>query len=223
VDEVMAALREVADGTRLPGMARVGIRTEHALGVSLPDQRKLARRVGRNHRLALALWRTRVHEARMLASMIDDPASVTEAQMARWVRDFDSWDICDQVCDNLFARTSFAHDRAFAWPEREQEFVRRAGFALMAAMAVVRKDLPDRDFVAFLPVIEAHAGDDRNYVRKAVNWALRNIGKRSVGLNRRAIASAKRIRAQGTRSASWIAADALRELQGDAVQARLRG
>ena len=222
VDEVLAALREVADASRLPGMAHVGIRTERALGVSVPNQRKLGRRIGTNHRLALALWRTRVHEARMLASMIDDPAAVTEPQMERWVRDFDSWDICDQVCDNLFARTPFAQDRALVWAEREQEFVRRAGFALIAAMAVVRKDLPDRELAAFLPVIEAHADDDRNYVRKAVNWALRNIGKRSPGLNRRAIASAKRIRAQGTRSARWIAADALRELQGEALQARLR-
>ena len=223
VEEALAALRKIADPDRLTEMSRVGIRCEHALGVSLPNQRALARRIGTNHRLALGLWRSRMHEGRMLASMIDDPEAVTPSQMERWVRDFDSWDICDQVCDNLFSRTPLARERAFAWAERDEEFVRRAGFALMAVMAARRSSLRDRDLAAFLPVIEAHADDDRNYVRKAVNWALRDIGKRSLGLNRRAIASAKRIRAQGTRSARWIAADALRELQGDAVQTRLRG
>ena len=142
VDEALAALREVADPSRLPGMAHVGITCAHALGVSLPNQRALARRIGTNHRLALALWRSGVHEGRMLASMVDDPAAVTETQMERWVRDFDSWDICDQVCDNLFSRTPFARERAFAWAERDEEFVRRAGFALMAVMAVRRATSP---------------------------------------------------------------------------------
>jgi 3-methyladenine DNA glycosylase AlkD len=203
-------------------MARYGIATDKALGVPVPRLRALARTLGRDHDLALELWRSEVHEARLLASMIDDPRQVTESQMEAWVSDFDSWDLCDQVCGNLFDRTTSAFGKAVEWSTRDEEFVKRAGFALMASAAVHRKDVGDAAFEVFLPIIRAQAVDDRRYVKKAVNWALRQIGKRSRGLNRKAIATAKQIHRLDARSARWIASDALRELQGASVQERLR-
>lgn len=205
----------------LAGMARFGIDTEHALGISVTELRAYARTLGRDHDLAVALWRSGIHEARMLATLVDVPALVTEAQMEDWVADLDSWDLCDGLCGNLFDRTPFAFDKALEWSRREEEFVKRAAFALMAWAAVHRKDDDDAPFVAFLPRIEAAATDDRTHVKKAVNWALRQIGKRNAALNRRAIATARRIGRIDARSARWIAADALRELQGDAVRERL--
>jgi 3-methyladenine DNA glycosylase AlkD len=178
--------------------------------------------LGRDHALAAALWRAGIHEARMLATLVDRPADVTERQMESWVRDLDSWDLCDGLCGNLFDRTAFAFDKAAAWSDREREFEKRAGFAMMATAAVHRTDASDARFEAFLSLIEAQATDDRPYVRKAVNWALRQIGKRSRPLNRSAIRTARRIREIDARSARWIAADALRELESPAVQERLR-
>ncbi|HEX9123410.1 MAG TPA: DNA alkylation repair protein [Actinomycetota bacterium] len=221
VRSVMSELRRGADPSRLPGMARYGIAVDRALGVSIPDLRRLARRTGRDHQLALSLWDTEVHEARILAGMVDDPLRVTKAQMERWARDFDSWDLCDQVCSNLFDGTPFAFEKAAAWSTRRPEFVKRAAFATVAAAAVHRKDVDDDRFVTFLPVIEAQATDERNYVKKAVNWALRQIGKRSPDLHREAVACAERIRCLDSRTARWIAADALRELSSAAVIARL--
>jgi 3-methyladenine DNA glycosylase AlkD len=203
-------------------MARSGIRTDRALGITVTALRVYARTLGRDHELAVALWASGVHEARMLATLVDDPAAVTESQMEAWVREVDSWDLCDGACGNLFDRTPFAFDKAIEWSAREEEFVKRAGFALMAWLAVHRKDVSDARFEAFLPAIRAGAVDDRNFVKKAVNWALRQIGKRSLPLNRRAIATAQEIGQIDARSARWIAADALRELESPAVQARLR-
>ena len=219
---VLGKLNEVSDRSRLPGMARYGIATGRALGVAVPELRKLAKALGRDHDLAVELWVSEIHEARILASMIDDPRQVHESQMEAWVRDFDSWDLCDQVCGNLFDRTAYAFRKAAEWSAREDEFVKRAGFALMASAAVHRKDVDDATFEVFLPIIQAQATDDRNYVKKAVNWALRQIGKRSPGLNGKAIAIAKQIQTLDARSARWIASDALRELESAAVQARLR-
>lgn len=218
---ILAELRRIADPTRLPGMARYGIAVDRALGVSIPDLRRMARALEPDHDLALALWSTGVHEARILAGMVDDPAVVTSSQMDAWTRDFDSWDLCDQVCANLFAHTRHAFAKAETWGRRDATFVARAGFALIAAIAVRRTDVDDERVAAFLPLIEARADDDRNYVRKAVNWALRQIGKRSAGLNAQAIATAERIAARDTKAARWIARDALRELRSEAVQARL--
>jgi len=203
------------------GMARFGIRTDKAFGVSLYVLRDMAKEIGTNHDLALELWDSGYHEARIMASIIDDPKLVTEKQLDRWVADFDSWDVCDQCCSNLFARTQFAYDRAFKWPDDEREFVRRAGFVMMAALAVHDKKAGDKKFEQFFPIMKKHAGDDRNFVRKAVNWALRNIGKRNLTLNKSAIQAAEEIHALGTRSAKWIASDALRELKSEKVQARL--
>jgi 3-methyladenine DNA glycosylase AlkD len=225
VDRVRAVLRklnEVADRSRLAGMARYGIATDKALGVAVPELRRLAKAIGRDHELAVELWGSEIHEARMLASMIDDPRQVTESQMEAWVHEFDSWDLCDQVCGNLFDRTTSAFRKAVEWSARDDEFVKRAGFALMASAAVHRKEADDATFEVFLPIIRAEATDDRNYVKKAVNWALRQIGKRSPELNRKAIATAKQIHKLDARSARWIASDALRELESAAVQDRLR-
>lgn len=203
-------------------MARFGIDTRNALGVTVTELRGLARRIGRDHDLAAALWDSEIHEARILASMVDDPSLVTEAQMERWVSDLGSWDLCDQLCGNLFDRTAFVFDKALAWSRREEEFVKRAGFALMASSAVHRRDLPDARFEVFLPAISAQATDDRNYVKKAVSWALRQIGKRSLSLHRKAIATARRIERIDARPARWIAKDVLRELESAAIQERLR-
>ena len=205
------------------GMARFGINIENAVGVSVTDLRRLARSIGRDHKLAADLWRSGVHEARVLACFVEVPEKVTLAQMERWVRAFDSWDLCDQVCANLFDRTPFAFDKAVEWAARDEEFVKRAGFALMAALAVHDKASPDRRFLPLLPIIEREARDERNFVKKAVNWALRQIGKRNRTLNTAAVRCARRIEKQDSGAARWIARDALRELEGDAVRSRLSG
>jgi 3-methyladenine DNA glycosylase AlkD len=205
-------------------MARFGIETSRALGgIGLPAIRAMARRIGRDRRLAAQLWRSGIHEARILAPMLDDPEQVTERQMEDWAADFDSWDVVDGCCGNLFDRTRFAYRKAVEWSTREEEFVKRAAFALMAQLAVHDKEAPDRVFAAFLPIIEGQAQDPRNFVRKAVNWALRQIGKRSMLLNEMAMDSALRIRGSGARAARWVASDALRELSGERVQRQLAG
>lgn len=203
-------------------MSRFGIDTTRAVGVTVTELRRFARDLGHDHGLAAALWASGVHEARLLASLVDEPAMVSETQMEAWVADLDSWDVCDGVCGNLFDRTPFALDKAVEWSGREPEFEKRAAFALMASAAVHRKDLPDAAFASLLPVIRAQAIDERNYVKKAVSWALRQIGKRSSGLNSRAVRTAEQIERIDSRAARWVARDALRELRSDAVQARLR-
>lgn len=220
-DAIIDRLRTMGSQKGREGMARYGIRTDRAFGVSIYVLRRMAREIGTDHAMALALWETGYHEARLLASIVDDPEQVTEEQMCRWVADFDSWDICDQVCSNLFDRTTYAWKKAFEWAEDGREFVRRAGFVIMAALAVHDKKADDAAFEQFYPVMKKHAMDDRNYVRKAVNWALRNIGKRNMALNASAIKTAREIQAIDSRAARWIAADALRELQGDRVRQRL--
>jgi 3-methyladenine DNA glycosylase AlkD len=220
--DVVRALERMGDRSRLEGMARFGIDTTRAVGVTVTELRRFARELGHDHELAAALWASGVHEARLLASLVDEPAMVSEAQMEAWVADLDSWDVCDGVCGNLFDRTPFALDKAVEWSSRAPEFEKRAAFALMASAAVHRKDLPDAAFASLLPVIRAQAIDERNYVKKAVSWALRQIGKRSSGLNSQATRTAERIERIDSRAARWVARDALRELRSDAVQARLR-
>ena len=219
----MAELRAKAKPENLAGMARYGIVTETALGLSIPDLRLVARGLRGDHELALALWQTGVHDARILAGFTDDPGRVSEEQMEAWVAQFDSWDVCDQVCSSLFDRTAFAWVKAVEWAARDEEFVKRAGFVLMAALAVHDTGAPDESYVALLPLIAREAGDERNFVKKAVNWALRQIGKRNNALNAAAVAAAQGIELQGSRSARWIARDALRELTSDKVRARLCG
>jgi 3-methyladenine DNA glycosylase AlkD len=219
--DAMSELAALGSPENRAGMARYGIKVDDAFGVSVYELRKIARRLGRDHELALALWETGTHEARILAAMVDEPSRVSDEQLEAWVADFDSWDLCDQVCSNLFDRTPDAYAKASAWAGREEEFVKRAGFALMAALSVHDKAADDASFLAFLGLVEREADDDRPYVKKAVNWALRQIGKRDRALNRAAIATAERVKAQGSRSARWIANDALRELLSDKVQRRL--
>jgi len=212
----------MSDPSRLEGMARYGIRTDHAVGVTVTELRHLARGHPPDHELAAALWASGVREARILASLVDDPTLVTEAQMDAWVSVLDSWDVCDAVCGNLFDRTPFALDKAVEWSAREPEFEKRAGFALMAWSSTHRKDLPDRSFAALLPTIRESSTDDRTYVRKGISWALRSIGKRSPALNAKAIRTAEQIGRNDGRASRWIGRDVLRELRSDAVQARLK-
>ncbi len=219
---VLNLLRQAAKPEYLSGMSRYGIKTDHAFGIKLPDIRAIVKKIGKNHSLALELWVTGYHEARFLAAFIDNPKEVTEKQMEDWVRDFDSWDICDQTCGNLFDQTPFAFRKAIEWSSAAEEFVKRAAFALMAALAVHAKKIPDNEFLNFLPVIEQESGDDRNFVKKAVNWALRQIGKRSRFLHKEALKTAYRIKEQPSRSAKWIAADAIRELENSKIIARIR-
>jgi len=211
--ELIAALQAKANPANVAGMARFGINPNGTLGVSVAEIRKLARRVGRSHALALDLWDSGIHEARILAAIVDEPACITRSQMNQWATDFDSWDVCDQACQNLFHRTPHAWDMAVKWARAKPEFVRRAGFSLIASLASKDKDSPEERFEALLPLIAAAATDERNFVKKAVNWALRGIGKRSPKLRRSAIASAREIARLESRAARWIAADALRELQ----------
>lgn len=218
---ILAELRSLANPASRAGMARYGIDTERALGVSLPALRAIARRTGRDHALALALWESGVHEARILAALVDDPAAVTKRQAERWARDFDSWDVCDCVCSALFDRAPFAWEKAREWSGREAEYVKRAGFVLAAALAVHDTAAPDAPFRAFLRIVEREAGDGRNFVKKAVNWALRQIGKRDAALHREALAAARRIRSMDAPSARWIASDAIRELEGETALRRV--
>lgn len=203
-------------------MARFGINPTNTLGISIPTLRKMGREIGTDHDLAKQLWDSGIHEARILAAMIDDPEEVTVNQMESWVKDFDSWDVCDQCCSNLFDKTKFAHHKAAEWASRREEFVKRAGFALMAALAVHDKKANNRQFERYLPLIKRESGDERNFVKKAVNWALRQIGKRNLQLNRLAIETGKQIQKRESRAARWIASDALRELTSDAVRKKLR-
>jgi 3-methyladenine DNA glycosylase AlkD len=211
--EIIAALRARANPKNVAGMTRYGIATAGTLGVPIPVLRRLAKEAGRSHSLAAELWASGIHEARILATLVADPARVTRRQMNRWARDFDSWDVCDQACQNLFRYTSFAWEMAAEWAGVKAEFPRRAAFALMAGLAVKDKRAPDEDFLALLPLIASAAADERNLVKKAVNWALRAIGKRNPNLRRAAIACAEDIRTMDSRAARWIASDALRELR----------
>jgi len=221
--EILARLKASANPAAVAGMARYGINPKRTVyGISAPDLKRLARQIGTDHALARRLWASGIHDARHIAALIDDPEQVDQPQMEQWAAQFDTWDICDGCCLNLFVRTPFAHRKAVQWAKRKEEFVKRAGFALMAQLAVHDKAAPDAKFQRFLPIIIRESTDGRNYVKKGVNWALRQIGKRNLALNALAIDAAKQIRQMDSSSARWVAADALRELTGEAVQARLR-
>jgi len=222
LDAVMRRLHELAQPERIRGMASVGIHVGNALGVPVAELRRIARTHRRDHDLALALWASGIHEARLLAGMVADPRQVTDEQMESWVAELDSWDVCDQLCINLLVKTPFAWSKAMEWSGRDEEFAKRAGFALIAALAIHDKEADDARFLALLPVIEEATDDGRNYVKKAVSWALRHIGKRGVALNKAAVAAAQRISQRTSKAARWVASDALRELTGEKVQARLR-
>jgi 3-methyladenine DNA glycosylase AlkD len=221
IKEILKTLKAAGSPENVAGMARYGIVTQSAYGASSLAIERLARKIGRDHSLAERLWRTGNLDARVLACFAEEPARVTAAQMERWVRDFDNWAICDGCCLHLFDRTRFAWSKSVQWSRRRPEFIRRAGFTLMAVLAVHDKQADDTRFLKLLPLIEAGATDERNYVRKAVNWALRSIGKRNSRLNRAAVRTAERIHKLDSRAARWIASDARRELTSGAVQRRL--
>jgi 3-methyladenine DNA glycosylase AlkD len=218
---VIDELKSLANPENVAGMTRFGIKADNLLGISMKTLEPIGKRLRKDHALALQLWDSGIHEARLLACMVDDPKQVSEAQMESWVNDFDSWDVCDQACNKLFDKTPYAYSKAVEWTSRDSEFVKRAGFVLMATMAVHDKKAPDTSFIEFLPIIEREAGDERNFVKKAVNWALRQIGKRNLALNAHAVQTAEAIRSMDSKAAKWIAADALRELTSPAVKEKL--
>ena len=222
VKDVLDKLQSKAQPEQLEGMAKYGMTVEQRLGVSVPDMRKLAKEIGRDHKLALDLWRTGIAEARIVAAMVGDPDKLTEEEMEDWVKGINSWDVCDQVCMNLFEKNQLAWRKIADWSEREEEFVKRTAFSLIACLAWHDKKASDEKFIELLPVIIRGATDERNFVKKAVNWALRNIGKRNLNLNKAAINAAKEIQQLDSKAARWVASDTLRELESDAIQSRLR-
>lgn len=211
-DQMIATLKLQADAQAVQSMARFGVKPALALGISIPTLRRLAKEHGKDQALALALWDSGIHEARILASMVAEPQLVSPQLMDRWVNDFDSWDVCDQVCGNLFDKTPSAYQKAVQWCHEEREFVRRAGFVMMAELAVHDKKASDEAFIPFFPLIKQYAWDERNFVKKAVNWALRQIGKRNKHLCAIALECANEIQRMDSQAAKWIAKDALREL-----------
>lgn len=219
---ILQRLKTLSNPKAVEGMARFGINPKNTYGVSIPNLRKIARETGKNHNLAQQLWASSIHEARIIACLIADPKMITEEQMESWVKDFDSWDVCDQCCNNLFDKTKFAYQKAVEWTKRNEEFVKRAGFVLMTQLAVHDKKAKDTEFLNFLPIIKKESTDNRNFVKKAVNWALRQIGKRNINLNKAAIQTAKQIQTIDSKTAKWIASDALRELTSSAIQKRLK-
>jgi 3-methyladenine DNA glycosylase AlkD len=221
-EEIIGKIKSLANPHAVAGMKRYGINPHNNYGVSVSTLRSMAKDIGRDHQLAQQLWDSGIHDARLLAPIIAVPELVTEDQMEQWVRGFDSWDICDICCANLFDKTKFAYQKAVEWSSRDEEFVKRAGFTLMAALAVHDKNADDDRFLMFLSCITNEAGDERNYVKKAVNWALRQIGKRSLWLHKQALVAAREIQAMDSKAARWIAADALRELMSEKVQSRMR-
>jgi 3-methyladenine DNA glycosylase AlkD len=221
VEEVVRELNLKAKPENLQGMAKFAIVGDQRMGVSVPDMRKIAKSAGKNHELALELWDTGIPECMIVAGMIAEPEKLTDQQMEDWVVDINSWDICDQVCMNLFEKTPLAEKKIIEWSVREEEFVKRASYALIACLAWHNKQAKDEQFINYFPLIVAGSTDERNFVKKAVNWSLRNIGKRNQHLNELAIQVALRIQESESKSARWIASDALRELQSDKVQQRL--
>jgi 3-methyladenine DNA glycosylase AlkD len=219
---VLRKLKSLSNNKNVEGMARFGINTKNTLGISIYVLRPMAKEIGKDHKLAQQLWNSKIHEARLLAVFIDEPQKVTNAQMERWAADFDSWDVCDQACTDLFDKTALGWKKAVEWSKRKEEFVKRGAFALMAGLAVHDKGASNKDFEKLLPIIERESWDERNFVRKAVNWALRNIGKRNRVLNKKSIRAAKRIKKMDSKAARRIAADALRELTSEKVRKRLK-
>jgi 3-methyladenine DNA glycosylase AlkD len=226
VDEIFTRLALLGSLKNVEGMSHFGITTNKSFGVTTPVLKQFAREVKKQavnrHELALELWKTGIYDARAVAFLIDDPKQVTRRQMDAWAKDFDNWATVDGTCCYLFCRTRFAYAKAVEWAGKKPEFIKRAAFSLMAYLAVHDKKADDATLAAFLPVIEKHSDDDRNFVRKAVNWALRQIGKRNLILNKLAVETADRIKLQNTKPARWIAADALRELKSEPVKKRLK-
>lgn len=222
VEQIIHELKKYESNNNREGMKRFGINVDKAFGISVAKLRRIAKTVGKDHQLALHLWKTEIHEVRILASMIDDPKLVTKTQMNSWVKDFNSWDLCDQVCSNLFSKTIFAEEKIFDWSKSKNEFIKRAAFSMIACLAVHDKIRKDENFIMFFDLIKTHSTDERNFVKKAVNWSLRQIGKRSLYLNKKAIALANEILKLNSKSAKWIAKDAIRELTNPNILKRIK-
>ena len=220
--ELLKILHSKANSKNVEGMAKFGITSTNRLGISVPNMRKIAKQNGNDHSVAMELWDTGIPEAQIVAALIAEPDKLTEKQMENWVKDFNSWDVCDQVCMNLFDKTPLAWKKIYDWSEREEEFVKRAAFSLIACIAWHDKTLPDEKLIELFPLIKREATDERNFVKKAVNWALRHIGKKNKTLNKAAINLAKEIKQIDSKSARWIASDAIRELESEKVQQRLK-
>lgn len=225
IDKIIKKLKSLENPENVEGMKRFGIFAEKAFGVSAPVLKNLSKEIKKQtenrHKLALELWETKIHEARIIAYLIDDPAQLTSEQMDDWARDFDNWAICDGTCGHFFRKSELSYQKVFEWSEQKEEFIKRAGIVLIAFLAVHDKKADDERFARFLQVIEEKADDERNFVKKAVNWSLRQIGKRSLSLNELAIETAEKIKFQNTKTARWIAADALRELKSEKIRERL--
>jgi 3-methyladenine DNA glycosylase AlkD len=222
MEDILEKLKEKSRPDQLEGMARFGMSAERRFGVKVPDMRKIAKEAGKDHALALELWKTGIPDAQIVAALVGEPEKLTESQMEDWVKDFNSWDVCDQVCMNLFDKSPLTIKKIHDWSKREEEFVRRAAYALIACVAWHDKEAGDEMFIQLLPVIQQGATDERNFVKKSVNWALRHIGKRNLNLNKEAIKVAEEIKKMDSKAARWIASDALRELRSENVQSRLR-
>jgi len=220
LNQILKKLKSLSNPEAVAGMARFGINPEKTYGISIPVLRKMAKEIGKNHNLALKLWASGIHEAKILAAMIDEPEKVTKKQMDEWIKNFDSWDVCDQCCMNLFSKTPYSWEKAKQWTNRKKEFEKRAGFVLIACLAWYEKEAPDKKFEKFFPLIKKHATDNRNFVKKAVNWSLRQIGKKNMNLNKIAIKTAKEINKINSKSAKWIASDALHELTDKKIKKR---
>ncbi len=221
INEVIKELKSLSDPRAVEGMAKFGIRGEKRIGVSIPELRKMAKRINKDHKLALKLWSRKIPETMILASMVDDPEKVTEQQMEDWVKDINSWDVCDQLCMNLFEKVPFIIKKIKDWSKRDEEFVKRTAYSLIACLAWHDKESSDEKFINFIPIIKSGVTDERNFVKKAVNWALRNIGKRNTNLNKVAIKVAREIQQMDSKTARWIASDAIRELTSEKIQERL--
>jgi 3-methyladenine DNA glycosylase AlkD len=220
-DEVLAWLKRRGTQRTVKGMARYGIEAKLAFGVQMGTLGSLSKRLGKDHALALELWKSGWYEARLLAALVDDPQRVTRRQMNAWASSFENWADCDTACFKLFDRTPFAWEKARQWSSSPREFVKRGGFVLMACLALHDKSAPDKSFLAFLPVIEKGARDERNFVKKGVSWALRSIGRRNRALNAAALEVAKRLVLSQEASARWVGKDAVRELSSSKVRAQL--
>ena len=221
--EIISQLKEKANTKSVEGMAKFGMTSTNRLGISVPDMRKIAKENGKDHEVALELWDSLIPEAQIVAALIAEPEKLTEHQMEHWVKDINSWDVCDQVCLNLFDKSPLAWKKIHDWSGREEEFVKRTAFSLIACIAWHDKTLVDEKLIELFPLIKRESTDERNFVKKAVNWALRHIGKKNQNLNKAAIKLAKEIKQIDSKSARWIANDAIRELESEKVQLRLKG
>ena len=220
--QIIKKLEKMANPEAAKGMESYGITNMKVLGVKVPDLRKIARELGKNHELAMKLWAENIRETRIIASIVDEPELVTEEQMDCWAEEFTNWEVCDQCCMNLFEKTPYAYKKCYEWSSSDGEFVKRAGFVMMARMAVSDKKADNDCFIPFFAIIRKEAHDKRNMVKKAINWALRQIGKRNLTLNKLAIETAEEIKAMDSPASRWVASDAIRELAGEAVQERLK-